>query len=87
MNERQLAKVVTYQVAAMGDWPALARSQEAKSKARTTDALDQPESEVPNKNVLLQVKSAKVLCVGAGGIGCELLKTLVLTGFVNIHVV
>lgn len=37
--------------------------------------------------MLLQIKAAKVLCVGAGGIGCELLKTLVLTGFVHIHVV
>ena len=36
---------------------------------------------------LLQVRAAKVLCVGAGGIGCELLKTLVLTGFQHIQVV
>lgn len=30
---------------------------------------------------------AKILMVGAGGIGCELLKNLALTGFNEIHVV
>lgn len=33
------------------------------------------------------VKQACVLMVGAGGIGCELLKNLVLTGFGEVHVV
>lgn len=36
---------------------------------------------------ILKVKSAKVLCVGAGGIGCELLKTLVMIGFEDIELV
>eukprot|EP00249_Psilotum_nudum_P016082 c25648_g1_i1 orf=404-2404(-) len=36
---------------------------------------------------LLAIEKAKVLMVGAGGIGCELLKTLVLTGFKDIHVI
>jgi molybdopterin/thiamine biosynthesis adenylyltransferase len=34
-----------------------------------------------------QVANAKVLAVGAGGIGCELIKTLVLSGFRDIHTV
>ncbi|KZZ98502.1 Molybdenum cofactor biosynthesis, MoeB [Moelleriella libera RCEF 2490] len=33
------------------------------------------------------VKQARVLMVGAGGIGCELLKNIVLSGFAEIHIV
>ncbi|KAG1331754.1 putative SUMO-activating enzyme subunit 2 [Cocos nucifera] len=33
------------------------------------------------------IKTAKVLMVGAGGIGCELLKTLALSGFQDIHII
>ncbi|KAF7561844.1 hypothetical protein G7046_g2292 [Stylonectria norvegica] len=33
------------------------------------------------------VKKARVLMVGAGGIGCELLKNLVLSGYQEIHIV
>ncbi|KAK4742293.1 hypothetical protein SAY87_000294 [Trapa incisa] len=33
------------------------------------------------------IRRAKVLMVGAGGIGCELLKTLALSGFEDIHII
>ncbi|KAK3297821.1 uncharacterized protein B0H64DRAFT_132239 [Chaetomium fimeti] len=36
---------------------------------------------------LTKSKQSRVLMVGAGGIGCELLKNLVLTGFGEVHVV
>lgn len=36
---------------------------------------------------LSAIKGAKVLMVGAGGIGCELLKTLALSGFPDIHII
>eukprot|EP00252_Welwitschia_mirabilis_P025698 TRINITY_DN8157_c0_g1_i1.p1 TRINITY_DN8157_c0_g1~~TRINITY_DN8157_c0_g1_i1.p1 ORF type:complete len:679 (-),score=170.09 TRINITY_DN8157_c0_g1_i1:668-2704(-) len=33
------------------------------------------------------IKGSKILMVGAGGIGCELLKTLALTGFKDVHII
>lgn len=39
------------------------------------------------KERLERIQTAKLLVVGAGGIGCELLKNLVLTGFKNIEVI
>jgi len=40
-----------------------------------------------SENLREKINSSRVLMVGAGGIGCELLKNLVLTGFNQIEVV
>ena len=39
------------------------------------------------QNMANLIGQAKVLMVGAGGIGCELLKNLLLSGFGEIHIV
>lgn len=39
------------------------------------------------KIMLTHVSQARVLMVGAGGIGCELLKNLVSTGYGEVHIV
>ncbi|GIY01021.1 SUMO-activating enzyme subunit 2-A [Caerostris extrusa] len=39
------------------------------------------------KSVNEKIKNSKILVVGAGGIGCELLKNLVLTGFEDLYVI
>jgi ubiquitin-like 1-activating enzyme E1 B len=38
-------------------------------------------------NLKSAIEAARVLVVGAGGIGCELLKNLVLSGFKDIEIV
>ncbi|XP_070576008.1 SUMO-activating enzyme subunit 2-like [Ptychodera flava] len=44
-------------------------------------------NEVLSKELSDNVSDSKVLVVGAGGIGCELIKNLVLTGFKCIHLI
>ena len=39
------------------------------------------------ENTLKKITECKVLMVGAGGIGCELLKSLVLFGFKYIEII
>uniref|UniRef100_T1J2C4 SUMO-activating enzyme subunit n=1 Tax=Strigamia maritima TaxID=126957 RepID=T1J2C4_STRMM len=42
---------------------------------------------VLGNSIQANIKSSKVLVVGAGGIGCELLKNLILTGFRDIEII
>src|ERR1051325_7703160 len=53
-----------------------------ESKSPFSDELYQPGPEVIDN-----VATAKILVIGAGGLGCEILKNLALSGFKDIHVI
>ena len=49
--------------------------------------MQQKLEKVYGAEVFLKITQAKVLVVGAGGIGCELVKALSMNGFKDVNVV
>ena len=66
----------------------LARSGPLANEGNYGTILDPPVPFEPMPEILQFIRSmARVLVVGAGGLGCELLKDLALMGFGNIDVI
>ncbi|RAK96371.1 NEDD8-activating protein UBA3 [Aspergillus ibericus CBS 121593] len=53
----------------------------------TTSGPFSDEDWVPGQETISALESSKVLVIGAGGLGCEILKNLALSGFKDIHVI
>ena len=55
-------------------------------RIRRTPGPFNQESEI-SEEALAALDQAKILVIGAGGLGCEILKNLALSGFKDIHVI
>lgn len=55
-------------------------------RIRKTPGPFTPESDV-SEEAIATMDKAKILVIGAGGLGCEILKDLALSGFKDIHVI
>ncbi|CZS84761.1 unnamed protein product [Fusarium graminearum] len=62
-------------------------SENAPQRRPPTITRDRHNQQSLGASLNTSIKQARVLMVGAGGIGCELLKNLVLTGYGEIHIV
>ncbi|XP_041447384.1 ubiquitin like modifier activating enzyme 3 S homeolog isoform X3 [Xenopus laevis] len=68
-----------------GDWEG--RWNHVKKFLERSGPFTHPEFEPSNESLQFLLETCKLLVVGAGGLGCELLKNLALSGFRQIHVI
>ncbi|OQR76961.1 NEDD8-activating enzyme E1 catalytic subunit-like [Tropilaelaps mercedesae] len=64
------------------DWPS--RWADVSKVLDRSGPLSRPDFETGLFNM---IRDCKILIIGAGGLGCELLKNLAMMGFINIHVI
>uniref|UniRef100_A0A8C4KVH5 NEDD8-activating enzyme E1 catalytic subunit n=1 Tax=Equus asinus asinus TaxID=83772 RepID=A0A8C4KVH5_EQUAS len=68
-----------------GDWEG--RWNHVKKFLERSGPFTHPDFEPSTESLQFLLDTCKVLVVGAGGLGCELLKNLALSGFRQIHVI
>ncbi|XP_078517600.1 NEDD8-activating enzyme E1 catalytic subunit isoform X1 [Lissotriton helveticus] len=68
-----------------GDWEG--RWNHVKKFLERSGPFTHPDFEPSTESLQFLLESCKVLVIGAGGLGCELLKNLALSGFRQIHVI
>jgi ubiquitin-activating enzyme E1 C len=75
-----MASTEVYPASEPARWAYLDRIRTRPGPFTNPDAFD-------GKVVAEAMENMKILVIGAGGLGCELLKNLALSGFKNIHVI
>uniref|UniRef100_A0A8C5XV59 NEDD8-activating enzyme E1 catalytic subunit n=1 Tax=Microcebus murinus TaxID=30608 RepID=A0A8C5XV59_MICMU len=68
-----------------GDWEG--RWDHVKKFLERSGPFTHPDFEPSTESLQFLLDTCKVLVIGAGGLGCELLKNLALSGFRQIHVI
>ncbi|KAM5313533.1 NEDD8-activating enzyme E1 catalytic subunit isoform X2 [Desmodus rotundus] len=69
----------------IGDWEG--RWNHVKKFLERSGPFTHPDFEPSTESLQFLLDTCKVLVIGAGGLGCELLKNLALSGFRQIHVI
>uniref|UniRef100_A0A671QMG9 NEDD8-activating enzyme E1 catalytic subunit n=1 Tax=Sinocyclocheilus anshuiensis TaxID=1608454 RepID=A0A671QMG9_9TELE len=69
----------------IGDWDG--RWSHVQKFLERTGPFTHPDFEPSEETLQFLLETCKILVIGAGGLGCELLKNLALSGFRHIHVV
>ncbi|KAI2649840.1 NEDD8-activating enzyme E1 catalytic subunit [Labeo rohita] len=69
----------------VGDWDG--RWSHVQKFLERTGPFTHPDFEPSEETLQFLLETCKILVIGAGGLGCDLLKNLALSGFRHIHVV
>uniref|UniRef100_A0AAR2JJM6 NEDD8-activating enzyme E1 catalytic subunit n=1 Tax=Pygocentrus nattereri TaxID=42514 RepID=A0AAR2JJM6_PYGNA len=72
-------------VGSSGDWDG--RWSHVQKFLERSGPFTHPDFEASDETLQFLLETCKILVIGAGGLGCELLKNLALSGFRHIHVV